>query len=695
MTPRVSLPLVLSLTAVASLAACQDDVVVSNPDPVLVPVIPIYDASRPTHYFDYPFPSDELLTDDGTPDLTGYPVLGTDVALPVIDGWRTRVESVAQGFGNNTAAYFRFSGPLPVPPTTDGTPYDPLLLIDMDTGELIPLQTKFVTDPGADTTLAENLLILAPQLGHPPRSGARMAAVVMAGAGVSPIDGAVPAGVPEALALAGVTGTPVVATVYTVQDVTGQLQQLVADADARFDAATDPWADVALKRVIGMSYTQGQTPSGNDATVLTVSFDDGSSEQSYQSALTEDAGTHTVDMDGWPMVVYQAEVPVWNYSGLDDRPYMNPSVSHLYDTDRVSGWIDFEGGLLTAVPDAETTRVTISIPKDTNGDPIAGARVLMYDHGTGGSAYHAVQRRNKYDDCHALARVLADEGWAVVGRDQPLYGTRYPLIEEGYGASLGFYNVVNLPAFRDNQRQGAIEALQVKRFLTEALNDKLAATASGGAIDATAPMRRLGHSLGSVTVNLGTAATADQWEATFLSGTGGVFTHYFLDTGLIDELDPSLISTLFGLFGAETPEEVTAPAALGAALGLPEADWDEIDRMHPVIQLFQWTMDPSDPMAVARDIETPSLVFLGEGDYQVPNFTTEALATALPDGQVIRCAASADYDPHWCLHREADGPAVLRSWLKWTPGEHLDPMPEDLADTGDTGEDSDSATPTD
>jgi len=688
----VSLSIVLSCTALASLAACQDSLVFSNPDPVLVPVIPIYDASRPTHYFDYPFPSDELLTSDGTPDLTGYPVLGTDVALPVVEGWRTRVEAVAQGFGNNTAAYFRFSGPLPVPPTTEGAPYDPLLLVDMDTGELIPLQTQFITDPGSDTTLAENLLILAPQLGHPPRSGARMAAVVMAGAGVSPIEGAVPAGVPEALALAGVTGTPVVATVYTVQDVTGQLQQLVADADARFDAETDPWSGVELKRVIGMSYAQGQTPSGNDATVLTVSFEDGSSEQSYQSVLTEDTGTHTVDMDAWPMVVYQAEVPVWNYSGLDDRPYMNPSISHLYDTDRVSGWIDFESGLLTAVPDAETTRVTISIPKDTNGDPIADARVLMYDHGTGGSAYHAVQRRNKYDDCHALARVLADEGWAVVGRDQPLYGTRYPLIDEGYGASLGFYNVVNLPAFRDNQRQGAIEALQVKRFLTDALNDKLAATTPGGSIDAAAPMRRLGHSLGSVTVNLGTAATADQWEATFLSGTGGVFTHYFLDTGIIDELDASLISTLFGLFGAEPPEVVTAPAALGAALGLPEDDWDRIDRMHPVIQLFQWTMDPSDPMAVARDIATPSLVFLGEGDYQVPNFTTEALHTALPDSELIRCAASYDYDPHWCLHREADGPAVLRSWLQWTPGETLDPSPEDPVDTGDA---SDSATPAD
>ena len=690
MTTRVSFSAVLCAAALVSLGACQESLVVSNPDPVLVPVTPIYDPSRPTHYFDYPFPTDELLTADGTPDLTGYPVIGTDVALPVVDGWRTRVESVAQGFGNNTAAYFRFSGVLPVPPSTNGSPYDSLLMVDMDTGELLPLDVQFITDPGEDTTLAENLLTFAPQLGHPPRSGARMAAVVMSSAGVVPLEGSVPAGVTEALALAGVSGTPAVATVYTVQDVTSQLQQLVADADTRFDAETDPWAGVALKRVTQMDYTQGLTPSGNEATILEVTFEDGTTERSYQSPLTADTGTHTVDMNDWPMVVYQAQVPVWNYSGFDDMPYMSPGISHLYDSARVSGWIDFENGLLTAVPEADTTRVTISIPKDTDGNPIENARVLMYDHGTGGTAYHAVQRRNKYDDCDALARVLADEGWAIVGRDQPLYGTRYPLIDEGYGASLGFYNIVNLPAFRDNQRQGAIEALQVKRFLTEGLNGSLAATSTGGSIDTAAPMRRLGHSLGSVTVNLGTAATADQWEATFLSGTGGVFTHYFLDTGLIDQFDTSLLSTLFTLFEAETPDVITAPAALGAALGLPEGDWDQIDRMHPIIQLFQWTMDPSDPMAVVRDQTVPSLVFLGEGDYQVPNFTTEALDVGLPDSQLVRCSASYDYDPHWCLHREADGPAVLRAWLKWTPGEVLDTTPDDATDTGDTGEASDS-----
>ncbi len=655
--------LLFSLLAVA----CQSKVVTSHPDPTIEPVLPIVDASRPAHYFDVPFPSDDLLTADGTPDLTGFPIDGTDLAKPIVDGWRTRLESVAQGFANNGAAYFRFTGPLSIPETTEGSPYDPVLWVDMDTGELLPLITRFTRDPGTDPFLAENLLAMAPALGHPPRSGARIAAVVMASAGVGFLEGAVPAGVTEALALAGVTGSPAVATVFTVQDGTGQLQQIIDDANARIDATPAPWAGVTLKRVTAMEYSQGSTPSGNEATVLTVTFDDGSTEQSYQATLDADAGNHVVDIETWPMAVFQAQVPVWNYSGLEDRPYMNPGFSHLYDVDRTSGWIDFENGVLTSEPDADATRVTISLPLDESGTPIANARVLMYDHGTGGQAYHAVQRRNRYDDSRSLAEVLRGEGWAVVGRDQPLYGTRYPLIDEGYGDSLGFYNIVNLPAFRDNQRQGAIEALQVRRFVEEGLNDALVNSGYVGSVDTSQPMRRLGHSLGSVTLNIGTAATAPEWEAVFLSGTGGLFSHYFLDTGLIDEFDPTLLASLFALFGAEAPETVTAAAALGVALGLPEDEWSHIDRLHPVVTLFQWTMDPSDPMATAREETTPALVFLGEGDYQVPNFTTEALAEALPNSTLVRCTPTADYDGHYCLHREQTGPDTLLSWLLWTP----------------------------
>lgn len=621
-------------------------------------VTAVVDPARPTHYFDMPFPSDDLLGEDMLPDLSGYPVHATDLALPIIEGWRARLEMTANGFGNLTPAYFRFTGPITAPESTDGTPDDSVLLIDMDTGELIPLTLTFTADAGGDPYLANHLLALAPALGHPPRSGARLAAVVTTAVGAQPPAGwTAPDGLTDALSAAEVTADVAVATVYTIQDGTDQLRQLVADADARIGETPD-WGDVNMRRVTHLAYSQGTTPSGNEATVLTVTFEDGTTELSYQSALDEDTGTHDVDMDAWPMVVFQAEVPVWNYSGLEDRPYMNPGVSHLGDSARMTGWIDFVGGQLVSEPDLDTTRVTISLPKDSDGQPIFDAPVLMYDHGTGGTAYHAVQRRNKYDRCDELARIFQEEGWAVVGRDQPLYGTRYPLMDEGYGASLGFYNIVNLPAFRDNQRQGAIEAHQVRRFIENGLNDAIPT----GSVDGTR-VRRLGHSLGSVTLNIGTSVDPDRWEKTFLSGTGGVFSHYFLDTGLIDGFDPALLNTLFGLFGADVPEVVTASAALGAALGLPDTAWPGIDRMHPVVNLFQWTMDPSDPMALARDQSAESLVFLGVGDYQVPNFTTEALHEALPNSELVVCEPTSDYDGHWCLHREPAAWVVFQDWL--------------------------------
>jgi hypothetical protein len=75
-------------------------------------------------------------------------------------------------------------------------------------------------------------------------------------------------------------------------------------------------------------------------------------------------------------------------------------------------------------------------------------------------------------------------------------------------------------------------------------------------------------------------------------------------------------------------------------------------------------MDPSDPMSVARDEQLPATVFIGIGDHQVPNFTSYALATALPDATVITLEASWDYDPHMVLHRETEGHDVLSDWLE-------------------------------
>ena len=618
----------------------------------------IVDPDRTNHFFDQPFPNDNMLDGDMHVDLTDFPETPSEITRDVIAGWAKRISKTSQGFANHGSAYFRFEGPLDIPSALSGLPTDPVLLIDVDTGELIPLATRFTPSALGDPFLADNLLAMAPALGHPPPAGATLAAVVMEHAGAYAAEGWEPSPeVEQALEKAEISGRPAVATSFTVQDSTGELIALFQDVDARLGAAPD-FGEVTWKRIVHLDFQQGETVSGEEATIVSATFEDGTIDVVNMYANPD--GVHTHDLNDWPMAVYQAEIPVFNYSGLENRPYMSPGVTHLFDTDEESGWIEFDNQGLRSEPEIEMMRVILSIPKDENGEPKTNVPLVMYDHGTGGSAINSVQRINKYDLGHEVAQRFSDAGWAVIGRDGPLYGARFDLTDAGFsGGSLGFYNVVNLPAFRDNQRQTAVDGHTLLRFIQHGLNASLTA----GSIDKNR-IRRMGHSLGSVTSNLGVAAEPDAYESVLLSGTGGVLSHYFLDTGLIDDLGDTLINQVFALFQVDDPPDpITAPAVLGAASGLPEEAWENIDRLHPMLTLFQWTMDPSDPMSVARDEYLPATVLIGVGDHQVPNFTSHALATALPDAQVVSVEATWEYDPHVVLHREVLGFEALSDWL--------------------------------
>ena len=125
---------------------------------------------------------------------------------------------------------------------------------------------------------------------------------------------------------------------------------------------------------------------------------------------------------------------------------------------------------------------------------------------------------------------------------------------------------MNLPAFRDNQRQAAIEGEQLRHFVQTGLDDLLPA----GSIDATR-VRRAGHSLGSVTTNLGVSFSPGDWESVFLSGSGGVFTHYALDTGLLDSFDSTLLDSLFGIVGAPVPTTRTSRPSSAPSSGSPRS----------------------------------------------------------------------------------------------------------------------------
>ena len=82
-----------------------------------------------------------------------------------------------------------------------------------------------------------------------------------------------------------------------------------------------------------------------------------------------------------------------------------------------------------------------------------------------------------------------------------------------------------------------------------------------------------------------------------------------------------------------------------------------LPHCHILVDQYQ---DRSD---IARHETVPSTVFIGIDDRQVPNFTSYALATALPDSQVVTVEATWDYDPHMVLHREVEGHDALSTWL--------------------------------
>ena len=51
------------------------------------------------------------------------------------------------------------------------------------------------------------------------------------------------------------------------------------------------------------------------------------------------------------------------------------------------------------------------------------------------------------------------------------------------------------------------------------------------------------------------------------------------------------------------------------------------------------------------------------GDYQVPGFTSHALAEALPNAEATEVFPTYEGDHHSCLWREAAADAWLGAWL--------------------------------
>jgi len=596
---RITLACSFSLLA---LAACGGG---APPGPP--PTRAIVDAdialATPETFYDFPYPSDLRLTEDGTPDLRGVPVSSRS---SVIDGL-VEVAGQHPGFPVVPAAYFRFDGELATYSPADVVPADPtsaLLLIDVDPaspdrGALLPVVGATLPH---DAYSPSGMLAVAARPGfvlHAQRTYAFVVTTALLDADGDPVApaasiaalarGEAPVGARgaamqalyaplfETLTTLGIDVTQVAsATVLTTGDVVAELATLSDQVLADFDA---PITDLALDPDDGADHPRFCELRGS---VTFPQFQQG-------EAPFDTGGLFVHDASG--ALVEQRE---------------------------------------------ETVPITINIPKGPM--PAGGFPLTMYFHGSGGLSTQSTDRgtwhletdptrcpEGTVDEwegqtgCNTKgegpAHVLARLGIAVAGSALPVNPERVP------GASeTAYLNFANLGAGRDLFRQGVIEQrLFLKALLALRIPPATVAACAGLSLPAGATDYQFdgshiyaqGQSMGGQYTNL-FSAVEPRVLAAVPTGAGGYWSQFILETPLYTNPGALVGTVLLG-----TSVELTF---LHPALQIYETAWEAAD---PIIYIPRIARRPL-PGHPVRSIYEP----VGLGDSYFATNTYDAIALA-------------------------------------------------------------------
>ncbi len=298
---------------------------------------------------------------------------------------------------------------------------------------------------------------------------------------------------------------------------------------------------------------------------------------------------------GGQVELYQGLLPVPNFQA-GEPPYLAAG----------SGGNFVWEGDEPVVQRTEEVRFSLTVPRNEEMPP-NGWPWAIYAHGTGGD-YESV--------FNGPAQDLAVRGIAAVGYDQVLHGPRDPTDSP---VELTFFNVLNMPAGRDNVLQGGVDALAVQRALEgfELDPEQL----EGGAAGKLDPARVVfvGHSQGGITgapfVAMGTGLSG-----ALFSGTAGLLTITILER---DDLEFEVVP------GADTYKDMVEHL-------LEIRGVEELDRLHPVLTLMQTFIEPADTINYAPAFHAraeaaravPVLVLEGFRDPYSPANGIEAFALA-------------------------------------------------------------------
>ncbi len=575
-------------------------------------------GSGDNDFYRLPYPNDIRKDSEGNIDPSGHPtpgdILGTDLVQLYIDASKRDL----QGFSTNATAFFRFStgfqtSNLP----SQSSPSDVLRIVNLDTGEVSTSLRWFGASGRFSKYICENWLSFGPAVGDTLEPGTPYAFIIskdlMAeGGGAFARDADL-----DAL-LADTSPGGDLADAYTAY------QPLR-------DWLDDPTnTEVAEGDILSVAVFTTQDPEATIKNLEQVIDDLPDTDPNFPAVV---AGKEFASCDGADAsnndspvcgsdikcTVTDGSDAVQELHGIIELPAFQEGTLPFETS---GGNIALDGSDMPEIQGRQEVCVTLTVPRDQD-PPADGFPLVIYAHGTGGSATSSIE--------NGIARDIvtgeldsAPVNAVVLGFDLPMHGSRKG--GSTRGSDELFFNAFNPAAARDNLLQGSADIMALLRWASD-INIASGDSPTGReiAFDADALML-FAHSQGASHAAL-LLPYEDSIHAAVLSGVGG-------------DLRETLLNK-------------TMPTNFAAALPLVLSDPDPQDTTmlaaginHPVLNIIQPYFDRSDPVNMAPriffdrgdQIHDAAHLFLtyGVADSFTPEENTQAL---------IRSAGLAGVNP--------------------------------------------------
>ena len=473
------------------------------------PPVPTFPDGLASSWLAFPFPADHRRRADGTLYLLDFPTPAPGGAnITTYSHYGTRN---LRGFSTNAPVYVRFTAELDLNSITPelgatslaGDAAAPLQIIDItptspEYGRRRALRWELFTIDGG--FVPTNTLAVAPAWGVPLRQDTTYAFI--ATSALRDGDGA-PLVQPALLSylLAGDVAVDCFSVDTALRDqLFGQYEPLRTLLAAEGTAATE---------IVAATVFTTQNITGDLAAI---------------HADIQTAAPPPLDPNGWvelggPGVWHLTGSEIWNSLGdsvayyVMEGRYDSPNYQEgtlPYASDSAGGDFAFVDGQ-PQVSRSESLRFVLTLP--ATPPPAGGCYpIVQYAHGTTGDAwgftYHQGWRN-------------AARGLATIGIDQPLHGTRWSGSANAEQVSLYSFNFLNPAAARTLFRQSAVDTFALTRFVRESLVVPAAVSPTGQEIcfDPQS-VGFFGHSHGGLSGAIA-AAFEDNITHWVLSGAGG------------------------------------------------------------------------------------------------------------------------------------------------------------------------------